>query len=538
MVEILDCTLREAPVEKMVFGKRFIQRFLSGLGRVGVDVIECGFLKNEEYVEGSTIFKRVEEIQPYLLNRRPESMYVALVDYGRYDLDNLSEYTGESIDGIRICFKKAERNEVIEYAKAIKKKGYKVFIQHVDTLDYTDLELLQFIAKVNELRPYAYSVVDTFGSMYVDDMRRICELVNHNLDKRIKLGFHGHDNLMMANANVQEFVDLFSERRDIIVDASLLGCGRGAGNAKMELVVAYLNKKRRCNYDLNEVLDMIDHLMPRIQSRCTWGYSMPYVLSGLHGTHVFNVNYLLKNHNIKLKDLRGIIERLDYQQKKKYDYDLLDSLYVDYFDHSIDDKAAREYLKGFQKRKVLILAPGKSLVDCRNTILDFIEKESPMIISLNSIMEGYTSDFVFFSSCNRYEYYENITGKCKRQKCLVTSNIKKTADENEFIFDYRSLLKYGWRNMDSSVILLFRLLLNNGYKRIYFAGLDGFRENKEDNYFDEELVTNMQREDLGLLTKEICEMFTDMLPDVQKKGVEVKFVTESRYEDIFLREGV
>ena len=51
-----------------------------------VDIIEIGFLKNSKHAEGSTSFQRVEEIEQYIAPKKEGTLYVALVDYGRYDL--------------------------------------------------------------------------------------------------------------------------------------------------------------------------------------------------------------------------------------------------------------------------------------------------------------------------------------------------------------------------------------------------------------------------------------------------------------------
>lgn len=78
----------------------------------------------------------------------------------------------------------------------------------------------------------------------------------------------------------------------------------------------FLNRKYGTEYNVNELLDLIDMQMPVIEQKCTWGYSIPYFISGLHNAHVFNVNQLLKRHNIKSRDLRAIIELLSEQEKR------------------------------------------------------------------------------------------------------------------------------------------------------------------------------------------------------------------------------
>ena len=80
--------------------------------------------------------------------------------------------------------------------------------------------------------------------------------------------------------------------RKVIVDSSLCGMGRGAGNAPTELVANYLNLKYHCNYDMNAVMDAIDTYMSYFQENYTWGYSTPYFIAGMYCCHVNNIAYL------------------------------------------------------------------------------------------------------------------------------------------------------------------------------------------------------------------------------------------------------
>lgn len=73
-------------------------------------------------------------------------------------------------------------------------------------MGYSDYELLDLIEKVNAIEPFCFSIVDTFGSMYQEDLQRIFELINHNLVKTCKIGFHSHNNMQLSNALSQEFI--------------------------------------------------------------------------------------------------------------------------------------------------------------------------------------------------------------------------------------------------------------------------------------------------------------------------------------------
>lgn len=530
--KLLDCTLREAPLDDLMWGDLSIQKMIHGLENANVNIIEVGFLKNAPYKFGSTSFQRVEEITPYLKNKKPGVMYVALVDYGRYDLEYLSEYDGRSIDAIRVCFKHHEIDQVLDYAAEIRAKGYQVCIQHVDTMGFTDEEITRFIQKVNEFKPFAYSVVDTFGAMYGSDVKHYAELANQYLDKDIWLGFHAHNNLMLADANDQLFIEMLGEKRNIIVDASLYGCGRSAGNAHTELVAQYMNRKQCADYDINEMLDLIDTVIAAAQEETEWGYSIPYFIAGMYNAHTFNVKQLLKRHNLKSKDLRGIIERLDDEQKKAYDYAFLEKLYVEYFDNPVNDEDTIKKLSAeWKDRIILLLAPGKSVQEHRADIEAFVKKNNPVVIGVNNLIDGYELDYIFYSGAVRYQNLQYQDFKAAGSpEIILSSNIKSTGDTNELIVNYSSLIKYGWVNLDSSAILLFRLLQRCGVNTIYVAGLDGYK-NFGQAFYKNELDTGLAEKDRIEHTKDNVSMMRDMKetnPDFM-----VHFITPSVYKEVF-----
>lgn len=531
-VKLLDCTLREAPLDGLMWGDLAIKRVVGGLEKAGVNIIEVGFLKNNPYRPGSTSFRTVREIEPYLTNKLPETMYVALVDYGRYDLSQLEPNDGRSIDAIRVCFKHHQLGEVLEYARQIKDKGYQVCIQHVDTMGFTDQEIVDFVREVNELKPFAYSVVDTFGAMYADDALRLTSLAAEHLSEDIWLGFHGHNNLMLADANAQAFLDRFFGTRKVIVDSSLYGCGRSAGNAHTELIAQYMNRKHGGTYGIDNLLDLIDTVISAAQEKTTWGYSVPYFIAGMLNAHTFNVKQLLKRHNLKSKDLRGIMSLLDETQKKAYDYALLEKLYVEYFDNPIDDADVVATLgRKFDGRKVLILAPGKSIVERKGDIVSFIRKENPIVIGVNNLIDGYALEYVFYSGAVRYgdlqfQDYE-AAGK---PHIIVTSNIEVDGSRGEIIVDYRSLIEFGWVNIDSSAVLLLRLLARCGVHELYAAGMDGYMK-YGDAFYRNDLDTGLAENDRIEHTRENLEMMRNMRERNPK--FKVHFITPSIYEEVF-----
>ena len=235
-IQVLDCTLRDGGYcNNCRFGFENEKKIIHGLVEANVDIIECGFLMNTvEYDQDVTRFTSLDEVAKIIPKDKEGKTFVMLTDYGKYRPEDLPEYDGVSVDGLRVAFHKKDRIAALKECKKIKNKGYKVFVQAMVSLSYTDEEFLDLIRRVNELEPYAFYIVDSFGMMKRKDLTRLFYLVEHNLNEKIKIGFHSHNNMQLAYSNAQSLVDLHSDR-DLIIDSSVYGMGRGAGNLNTEL---------------------------------------------------------------------------------------------------------------------------------------------------------------------------------------------------------------------------------------------------------------------------------------------------------------
>ena len=384
-VKLLDCTLRDgAYLLNKEFGDNNINGIISGLVKSKIDIIEVGFFQDKEMGPGKTVYKNSMEAKKYIPKNKEGCLFTVLTDYSRYTIDNLDERDPESIDAIRECFKKDERYQAMEVCKKIKEKGYEVFVQPVDILGYSDEELIELINMVNEFEPYSFSIVDTFGSMYQEDLKRVFEIINHNLVSSCKIGFHSHNNMQMSNALSQEFTRMTFGKREVVIDGTISGMGRGAGNTPTELIAQYLNSKWEYNYNIDSLLDIIDNYMDNIRTKCSWGYNTEYFIAGAYGCHVDNIQYLLQKNSMSSKDMRYILNQIGATSRKKYSRDLLEKTYIDYVSSEIDDKETIEELKNkLQGKDILIIAPGLSVKVENDKIVEFIREKKPIVISIN-----------------------------------------------------------------------------------------------------------------------------------------------------------
>lgn len=334
-VQITDCTIRDGGY---LFNKNpnpeFVKGILNGLAEAGIDFVETGFLQTN--VTGDAlVYKNSVEARKYLPEDRKSTQFLGFCDNSRYSLDNLDDYDGKSFKWLRISFAQHEIDASLEFCTGAKKKGYLVQFNPMDTISYTDDERTVLIQKVNEIKPASFSIVDTFGAMDMMDLVHIFEQVDRLLNKDIKIGLHSHDNLGLSCALAERMIELAEKAgRDIIVDGSLLGMGRGAGNAKTELLADYLNKHCGKKYDIAKLLETIDRYITPLPSNIQWGYDLPMYICGTRHAHVDNVYHLEKEHGCTANEMYDVLGLLQPAQRTRYgtgysktDFSALDSAY-------------------------------------------------------------------------------------------------------------------------------------------------------------------------------------------------------------------
>ena len=532
-IKLLDCTLRDGSyINASMFGEPALKGIIKKMQEAGIDIIECGWLKDTPHQIGSAYFHVPSDMERYLLERSNQCTYVAMIDWDRYNTDNLPKCDNKSINAIRVVFPKGKVKEGVKVAQRIREKGYLVYLQAANTLGYSDEELEELVTYVNEFKPVAISVVDTFGAMYFEDLEHIVSFLDERLDSSIQLGFHSHNNQQLSFALTMNFVELLRDgQRDVVVDASLSGMGRGAGNATTELVANYLNKKLHGNYDMNAILDAIDMYIDGFKENFTWGYSTPYFIAGMYQCHVNNIAYLRKNHRTNSRDMRNVIASLGVEERRHYDYDLLEKRYMENQDRLVDDEQDKRKLKEILSgRKVLLLAPGKSITDEEAAIKKFISLENPVVIGVNAILPHYVYDYLFFVNNIRYDYAEEAYGeKFKATKKILLSNISTTATENDFVINFNTAIKRGWEHFDNAVICALRLLGRLETKEVILAGFDGFKTKYNESYADASLPTLNPGNDWDGLNEEIKNMFQDVKLSLGDK-MSIKFLTKSIFD--------
>jgi len=527
-VGILDCTLRDGGyVNNFSFDNAHIFTIIEQLKNANIDIIECGFV--DSINGGSENFTRFDKCQTInkLLGQLPanhDSIFVAMVDFGKVVIDDLPLVTNavNEIKGIRLAFRKTDHLKIFDDAKMIVEKGYKLFIQPMATELYTDSEVLNLIELCNTIGIDSMYIVDTHGSMMREGFRRIYYLFEHNLNQTIRLGFHSHNNLQLSYSNAIDFIEIAnSSQREIIIDASIYGMGRGAGNLNTELLADYINKRVENRYKIEPLLEVVDEYLVAIYKENRWGYSLEHFLSASEHCHPNYASYLINKKNLSIVEIKKLLTSVSIEERREFNKNLIEQLYFAYKEEM--KLPLKSLPASFYEARILLLASGRSVEAAKTALRERISQNGFQTVGINHINPHITCDYLFFSNQIRYDGFCEILNP---EKLIVTSNIKiRSNHQNCFVADYKQLFEYNSLSVDNATVLILNLLSLNKVQEVSIAGLDGYDLHDQKNYSYTEYNRVLDNDALQKINDDIARSIR-----VISQNLHISYVTPSQFK--------
>ena len=519
-IKLLDCTLRDGGyINDWNWGESVAKGIITRLIAAEVDVIEVGFLRDiEKFDSALTIGGQIAELNQFI----PDSYYkktgkkpmmCAMAMHSNYSIERLEPYCGNGIEMIRVTAHENDMEEGIAFAREVKELGYKVSMNPINIMGYSDAQLLEIFDKVNSLQLYQFSIVDTFGSMRLKDLERIVCMADNNLNPNIRLGLHLHENMSLGCMLAQQLINM-NLKRAITIDGSLMGMGRNPGNLPLELIADYMNEQLDSNYDIDFMMDAIQDFVAPYHGDCKWGYAPVYFLSARHNLHRNYAEFYLDKGTLTNRDIDAILARIERKHAAIFDQNYAEQMYDSYMSNRIDDTQDCIRLKNKLKHKcVLVIAPGQSIEKEKFKIHEFINKNKPITISVNFNAEELPSDYVFCSNPKRYE--QNIVKEGVHT--IITSNIHDTMAD--YIIDYNHAVG-NYTHGQNSLIILLRLLKEFEVESVVLAGADGYIVGQR-NYYKPELRNYIEHGD---------EFNHEIAGVIKKLDMQIQFLTKSAYD--------
>ena len=527
-ISLLDCTLRDGGyVNDWKFGRNNIISIFERLVASGVDYIEVGFIDQARpYDPDRAIYPDCASISKTMGNLdKGNSQMVAMIDYGHASIDKICPKSESPVDAIRVIFKKHLRKEALEFVAQIKALGYKAFAQLVSITSYSDEELLDLIRLANEVKPFAVSMVDTYGLCHSDTLMHYCEILDKNLLPEIELGYHAHNNFQLGYANCIEMLSYKTER-NVLVDGTVFGMGKSAGNCPLELVAMYLNGRCGKEYDIYQILEAADANVMNFYRESPWGYSLFYYIAASNDCHPSYVSYLMNKRTLSIKSINKILKKLEGDKKLLYDEKLIEKLYSDYQEIEVNDSEDLARLGAeLTGKKILLIGPGTSVRDQSEKVTDFIMKENPVIISINFIPETIKPEYCFVTNAKRFVRLSSALSKnAGTFKVIATSNVTKSTSDFDYTIRYSNLLDFNAQIIDNSFLMLLKLLKKLGIKEVSCAGFDGYATDRRPNYFDPDMEYSFTSNEAAELNDYVIGQLKEL-----SDGFTVDYVTDSYY---------
>lgn len=530
---LLDCTLRDGGyVNDWEFGYDNIINIYERLVSAKVDIIEVGFIDERRlYDVNRTIFPDTAGVgRTFGRLGKGDSMIVGMIDYGTCRIEKVEEQRDSFLDGIRVIFKREKMHQAIDFCRQVKVKGYKVFAQAVSITSYDDAAFHELLALVNDLEPYAFSLVDTYGLLHKGELQRFLQMADEGLKPNIGLGYHAHNNFQLAYSNCIELLEHPMKRR-LLVDGSLYGMGKSAGNAPIELLSRYMNDHCGKSYHVSQLLEAIDVNILDIYRRTPWGYAFKFYLSAANDCHPNYVTYLQEKRKLSVKSISEILDSISPDKKLIYDANYIEQLYLQYQAKECEDMGDRVKLKALWRKKgeespILLLGPGMNINTQREKVDNYIKKSNPVVIAVNFLPEEIALNALFISNAKRYVQLSTKLLQLSPQISIIaTSNVTSAGKPFDYVLNYSALLDEEAWIVDNPLIMLLKLLIQFGIKNVFLAGFDGFNKAETANYINENMEHEFTRE-------KAIQLNRDVEASVKRLGSDVKlhFITDTLYQ--------
>jgi|APSaa5957512535_1039671.scaffolds.fasta_scaffold27358_2 4-hydroxy 2-oxovalerate aldolase len=523
-IKILDCTLRDGGfVNNWKFGNNCILDILKNLSLSKVDIIEIGYLRDSAKKSiHTTEFSDFSEINEVVSSLNITQNLVAIIDYGMFSIDSVVDSVETSIDGLRVTFKKHEDDDALYFCKKLIEKGYKVFVQPVCITSYNDLEISRLVEKVNKINPFSMAIVDTYGFMFEDDVLRYFKVIDESLNDDILIGYHGHNNYQLASSNSISIIKN-SHKRGVIVDSSMYGMGKGAGNAHTEIVANYCNIFQNTDYDIEVMLEIIDSYIIPIKSQNKWGYDLNYFLNALLRVHPNYVQFLIEKKELLMSDTIKILKNINSSKSVSYVESKISSLYNDYYEKNIC-VGVNDILPTGKNELFLIIGPGKSLIKKETLIKKILKDKKCNVIAINFIPKEVNIDYLLISNNKRFDQLKDRVKLNKSFSVIFTSNVISSPSEvtSDFTIELDNIEPDKNYIFQNSLISMLEFLKKTNPSLVYLAGFDGFNDNME-NYYTPGM-------ELKSTYGNINNIVSNKIKNISK-SFDIEFITPSLYND-------
>ena len=490
---ILDCTFRDGGYyNQWDFNDDLVEKYLKLLALSGIDIIEIGyrFFKPKDYC-GPFGFCSEEFLKG--LNIDPMISVAVMVNASEVlssdeDLDRFKKSfinAKESrVDIVRVATYMGDADKSKHLVDYLKSQGYIVCLNLMKISESSESDIENTVKQLNQWETPAdvLYIADSFGNLDTEKTGKLIELASSFWNGEI--GFHAHNNQGKALTNTIAAL----KKNATWLDSTILGMGRGAGNASTESLMMELNQENTDDpnrYDSKAIFPLVVEEFESLRKEHGWGHSLLYEVSSRYSVHPTYIQEILyKKEKYSTDQILRSLEKLTTTDSTSYSSEIAESLLVS-SDIVEGDWDATGYAKD---REVLILGAGPEGRRNSDQIERFIQRKNPLTLSLNvnrSISEEFIDAYVIV---NRVRLLTELNKKISKENNIIlplhilSEDMRESLNSNQ-ILDYGCNISSGVMDIsDRHCIIPFELAIAyalsisiaGNANKIYLAGFDGF----------------------------------------------------------------
>jgi 4-hydroxy 2-oxovalerate aldolase len=284
-IRVLDCTIRDGGLmNNHHFDDQAVKAVYRACVEAGIDYMELGYKASRKGIKagehGVWKYCMEEDIRRVVGDNDTDLKLSLMADAERCDYrEDIPPKDQSVIDMIRVATYINQIPTALEMVKDAHDKGYETTVNLMAVTAVPERELSEGLELLASSEALAIYVVDSFGALYSEQIHYLVrKYLGYCKASGKEVGIHAHNNLQLAYANT---IEAIIEGANLL-DATMAGLGRGAGNCPMELLIGFLHNPK---YNLRPILDCVQNHVEPMREKLRWGFDLPYMLTGLLNQH-------------------------------------------------------------------------------------------------------------------------------------------------------------------------------------------------------------------------------------------------------------
>jgi len=284
-IAILDCTVRDGGIiNDHKFEDGFVKAVYDTCVEAGVQYMELGYKASKKIFApakfGKWKFCDEDDIRRIVGDNKTSLKLSVMADADRTDYhEDILPKEKSVVDCVRVATYITQIPMAIDMIKDAHDKGYETTVNLMAVSTVQDRELDDALHELAKSPVDVIYLVDSFGSMYSEQVRDLTLAFMQAVEgTNKKIGIHTHNNQQLAYSNTIEALIVGAS----MLDATINGMGRGAGNCPLELLIGFLKNPR---YRLRPVLKCVQDVFLPMKKQMEWGYEIPYMITGQLNLH-------------------------------------------------------------------------------------------------------------------------------------------------------------------------------------------------------------------------------------------------------------